>query len=96
MADTNGIAALLKALNETPGLGSGLKPQGVARSTAIAKPSAATSTAGVTGSRMVGLSGQSIAPRAAGAPASLPKILTAEGESLNRKAPRGSYLDIVV
>ena len=93
MADTNGIAALLKALNETPGLGSGLRPSGVAR------PAAAATTTGasaISGSRMVGLSGQSVSPKAVGAPTTLPKILTADGENYNPKAPRGSYLDIVI
>jgi len=97
MADTGGIAALMKALNDTPNLGSGLKANGVSKTNGIAKPRAATTvtTSAVTSSK-ADLVRSFRAAAAAAAPVQLPKILGAEGKGFDPKAPRGSYLDLVV
>ena len=97
MADTGGIAALMKALNDTPSLGSGLKSTGVAKTNGVARPSRASS------STSVSTTGASFSrPFSAAAATSgkgsvqLPKILQAEGQGYDPKAPRGSYVDMVV
>jgi hypothetical protein len=97
MADTGGIAALLKALNDTPGLGAGLKPTPpVARSNAfavaagIAKPAATTAAATAAPARPI-RSAATI-----GAAQAKPKVLVSDGLSYNARAPRGTYLDLVI
>ncbi len=97
MADTGGIAALLKALNDSPGLGGGLKPTpAVQRSSefaataGIVKPaSTATTTAAAAPARPV-----RSASNAYGG--SKPKVLIADGMTYSPRAPRGTYLDMLV
>ncbi len=95
MADTNGIAALMKALNDTPTLGGGLnKSSGAQRNaktatikqTSFVVPNSTSQSAGVIRA----------ASKSPAASAPLPKILTPEGRSLDPKAPRGSYLNLLV
>lgn len=97
MADTGGIAALLKALNDTPGLGAGLKPTpGTTRSNAfaaaagISKPASTAAAATATPARPI-RSATTI-----GAAQAKPKVLVSEGLSYNARAPRGTYLDLVI
>jgi hypothetical protein len=104
MADTGGIAALLKALNESPALGAGLKPgasvakvsspgqaSAFAAAAGINKPSAATATIAATSARPIR------AASSLGATAAKPKIHVADdGMSYRANAPRGTYLDMVV
>ena len=97
MANTEGIAALLKALNESPGLGSGLKPNSVGQTARAARAKGPA-----TDNFATGLSGSTMRPiRAAasgktGPAMPLPKILGPEGQNLDPKAPRGTYLNVVV
>lgn len=92
MADTGGIAALMKALNETPSLGSGLKSGGVSKAGGISR------SGGIAATKSVGAPATSFSQsiRTASAPAKLPRVLGAEGKGYDPKAPRGSYIDVVV
>jgi hypothetical protein len=102
MADTGGIAALLKALDGSPGLGAGLKPS--ARPTARTGDFAAA--AGVSRTPATTIDGPGAAAPAATlrpvrtttrtAPPPKPSTVIAEGKAYDAKAPRGSYLDIVI
>lgn len=103
MADTAGIAALLKALNESPSLGAGLKPtQSVPRSNAFAAAAGITRTAGTTAATGTAAATATTTARPVRAAASLgstsvkPKTIVADGVSYNARAPRGTYLDVVV
>jgi hypothetical protein len=94
MADTSGIAALMKALNDSPTLGGGLKPSTIARPASTAKSAGIGATTGIgTASRGIRSAAPSVS---AAAPIKLPRVLTAEGQDYNPKAPRGSYVDLVV
>jgi len=112
MADTGGIAALMKALNEQPSLGSGLRNQGVGKSSAIARtarPAASkavnatsdTTFASAVTSTSAAQTGAAALRAARGALATaanqpLPKVLGAGGAGYNPKAPKGTYLNLVV
>lgn len=103
MADTGGLAVLLKALNDSPGLGAGLKQSGVANSSAVARAQKLAKTAGVSKSADIAKTGisnlralQAATTVFSAAPANLPKILLPEGKGLDPKAPRGSYVNLVV
>ncbi len=91
MADTSGIAALMKALNDSPNLGAGLKPAPVARSGAAARTS---STAGTTSLSNAARTLRSTSVIGAGT--AKPKILQADGQGYDPKAPRGTYLNMVI
>jgi hypothetical protein len=100
MADTGGIAALLKALNETPALGAGLKaPASTGRASSsnfasvagIAKPASTAATTATT----TAATARPIRT-AASYNGVKPKTLSADGVSYNARAPRGTYLDLVV
>ena len=98
MADTGGIAALLKALNETPALGAGLKaPSSVGRPGEFAAAAGITKPAATAATTPTGPAAQARPIRSAasynGAKA---KTLTADGVAYNARAPRGTYLDLVV
>jgi hypothetical protein len=100
MADTGGIAALMKALNESPGLGSGLKPAASApasRSNAFAAAAgiSQTSATGATSSASRASASRPIRT-AASFNGAKPKTLVADGLSYSANAPRGTYLDMVV
>ena len=97
MADTGGIAALMKALNESPSLGSGLKSSGVSRSSAVARTVAPVKSTSVsqTGSAALRTARASLSSSSAGATA-LPKILSPEGKGYDPKAPKGSYVNLVI
>ena len=100
MADTGGIAALLKALNESPALGAGLKPgASVSNSAAIAKSSTFAAAAGIAKASGTGAATAARPIRAASslnAAAAKPKLHIADGLSYRANAPRGTYLDVVV
>ncbi len=104
MADTGGIAALMKALDNSPGLGSGLKPSakasrsaeffaaasGVSKSSDIGGTTQTTTTAAPPSAIRI------TRPASLGSAGAKPKLVIAEGQSYNAKAPRGSYVDITV
>jgi len=98
MADSNGIAALLRVLDDSPGLGSGLRPgPSVQRSGAFA------AAAGIAKPANAGATSAAATPaRPMRAAASLstatarPKTLIADGMAYNAGAPRGTYLDLVI
>ena len=117
MADTGGIAALLKALNENPSLGSGLRNQGVNKANGVARAqraaasSAVSSTSAATGTSFADAVTSTSAAQtgaaalraarnamssAAASTGPLPKVLGAGGAGYNPKAPRGTYLNMVV
>ncbi len=104
MADTGGIAALLNALDGTPGLGAGLKPSAKAsRSAEFFAAAAGGSVKGSAASGAAAAASASAAPTSSirvnrqAAPASAkPRQIIADGQSYDAKAPRGTYLDMVI
>ncbi len=93
MADTGGIGALLKALNESPALGSGLKPGGVGRLSGVARAAAPTASSSIAAAKTnIARSFRA----AAAAPTQLPRVLGAEGKGFDPKAPKGSYVNLLV
>lgn len=93
MADSSGIAALMKALNDSPSLGSGLKPAPVARAGAAARTSAAS---GPTSLSSAARSLRATSVSATATTTAKPKILQAEGQGYDPKAPRGTYLNLLI
>jgi hypothetical protein len=95
MADTGGIAALMKALNESPSLGSGLSATGARKAGAVARASNAvrSTSAAQTGSAALRSARSSLAAASTGP---LPKIASPAGKGYDPKAPKGTYLNLVV
>jgi hypothetical protein len=97
MADTGGIASLLKALNEQPALGSGLRTSAVSRPVGIARASNAvrSTSAAQTGSAALRAARTSLAAAQTGT-APLPKIASPAGKGYDPKAPKGSYVNLLI
>ena len=102
MADTGGIAALMKALNESPALGSGLKSSGASRSSGVARTANVNKAAGV--AKTSGISTgpstlrsiRGVSSTSSAAPIQMPKILRPEGKGYDPKAPKGTYVNLVI
>ncbi|HEY1723548.1 MAG TPA: hypothetical protein VGG27_20050 [Magnetospirillaceae bacterium] len=115
MADTGGISALLSALDNTPGLGSGLKPSakaasrsaeffaaaanGVGSKSSVSNTATAAATASASSIRVTRpttSSTQSTRSQSAGPQSAKSKTVIADGQAYDAKAPRGSYINIVI
>ena len=109
MADTGGTAALINALNQRPALGAGLGGSGVTRPSSATRTSAAGASSLVdasnaifstspaqTGSAALRSARSSLASASPAAPQKLPKIAAPEGKGYDPKAPKGTYVNVVI
>lgn len=108
MADTGGISALLSALDNTPGLGKGLKPSAKAASRSaeffaaaangVGSKSSVSTTTGTTTTAAAASTSSIRVNRTttSSAQSAKPKTLIADGQAYDAKAPRGTYLNITI
>ena len=109
MADTGGIEALLRALNDSPALGAGLKPTRTAARSNTFAAAAGLSGATATVAPATTATATSTAAPAGTAPArpvraaaslagtqAKPKTIISDGIAYSTRAPRGTYLDLVI